>query len=131
MPLTKISVPHHLPAQMVLALADAVQDGLVVTCDIPPTDRFQLISRYDPDSMIIDPHFPNANRTENASIIEIILIEGRTINQKAALYGRIVDQAKIAGFAGDDIMIAVIENARFDWSAAHGQSYAKELAAKP
>ena len=126
MPLARISVPSHLPQQKARALADAVQKGLVETCNIPPDDRFQLISRFDSASMIIDPTFPNASRTLEASIVEILLIEGRSNEQKAQLFRRIADEAIAAGFTGDDIMIAVIENARADWSAANGQSYAKE-----
>lgn len=124
MPLSRISIPAHLPQKKVVALADAVQDGLVEACAIPREDRFQLISRYAPDSMIIDPHFPDAQRTADASIVEILLIGGRSAAQKAQLYRRIVEGAISAGFAGDDIMIAVIENTRGDWSAAKGQSYA-------
>ncbi|TXJ09654.1 MAG: hypothetical protein E6Q28_15230, partial [Afipia sp.] len=55
MPLARISVPAHLPQSQVIALADAVHDALVATCDVPPKDRFQLISRFAQGSMIIDP----------------------------------------------------------------------------
>ena len=57
MPLTKISAPRHLAFTKVKALADAVQDGLVQACNVPPKDLFQLIARYDPEEMILDPTF--------------------------------------------------------------------------
>lgn len=124
MPLAKISAPAHLPETKLRALADAVQDGLVESCGIPREDRFQLLSRFAPEAMIIDPHFPAAQRTPEASIIEILLIGPRSDAQKAQLFRRIVEGAVAAGFAGDDIMIALVENARGDWSAAGGLSYA-------
>lgn len=126
MPLAKISVHKQLSQTKTRALADAVQDGLVEACGIPRADRFQIISRFDPDAMIIDPHFPDAERTAEASIVEILLIEGRSNSDKFRLFQRIVEGAVAAGFAGDDIMIAIVENARSNWSAAHGVSYAGE-----
>jgi len=57
MPLTKISAPRHLSSNQVQALAAAVQDGLVKTCNVPPNDLFQLISRFDSEEIILDPHF--------------------------------------------------------------------------
>ncbi|MEM9030037.1 MAG: tautomerase family protein [Pseudomonadota bacterium] len=124
MPITKISVPNHLPTDKVRALADAVQDALVTICDIPPKDRFQFISRLAPDAMIIDPTFPDLSRTADASMVEIIMIGGRDAEQKSRLYQHIVSRSEAAGFVGDDIMIALIENEREDWSAGRGQSYA-------
>ena len=47
MPLTKISAPKHLEFSMVKSLADAIQDGLVKTCNVPPKDLFQFITRFD------------------------------------------------------------------------------------
>jgi hypothetical protein len=62
MPLARISVPAHLSADRVRALADAVHGGLVTTCNVPVDDHFQLITRFAPDAMIINPTFP-ARRT--------------------------------------------------------------------
>ena len=76
MPMTKISVPRHLEKDKVRALAAAVQDGLVNTCNVPPNDLFQLISRFDADDMILDPHFGGVNRSRDACVVEVIFLEG-------------------------------------------------------
>lgn len=123
MPLARISIPDSLSATKTRALADAVHDGLVATCDVPPTDRFQLVLRYKSDAMIIDPHFPDVNRTHEAVIIEILFIVGRTVAQKKALYRDVAARAVTVGFSGDDIMIALTENAATDWSAGGGRSF--------
>src|SRR4051794_15341909 len=70
MPMSRISVPTHLSREKVRALADAVQAALVQTCDVSPKDRFQLISRFADQDRIIDPTFPDVERTSDASIIE-------------------------------------------------------------
>lgn len=124
MPLARISIPAHLPAARVTALADAVHQGLVATCGVPQDDRFQLITRFAPEAMLLNPTFPNVRRTPDACIVEITFLHGRTDAQKAALYRYVADQAMAGGFAGDDIMVALTENGMMDWSLGRGESYA-------
>lgn len=124
MPLARLSIPAHLPPAQATALADAVHQGLVATCGVPLGDRFQLITRFAPGAMIMDPAFPNVQRTADACIVEITFLRGRSDAQKAALYRHVVDQAVQAGFTGDDIMIALTENGTMDWSLGRGESYA-------
>ena len=123
MPLARISVPSHLATARIRALADAVHEGLVETCGVPVNDRFQLVSTYEPEMMFIDPTFPDVARTPEASIIEILFLEGRTIDQKEHLFRWVADQAVRAGFSGDDIMIALTENAPVDWSLGRGLAF--------
>ncbi len=124
MPLTKISAPRHLTTSQVSALAEAVQEGLVTTCHVPTNDLFQLITRFEIGDMIIDPHFGGVQRSNDACIIEIVFLAGRTDEQKRALFRYIADRAVQAGWRSDDIMIALIENSRMDWSLGHGVAYA-------
>ncbi len=78
MPLTRISAPRHLTLNQVRALADAVQTGLVNTCKVSVDDRFQLIARFAPDEMILNPTFDGMNRTADACIVEITFLQGRS-----------------------------------------------------
>jgi hypothetical protein len=123
MPLARLSVPAHLAPARIRALADAVHEGLVETCGVPANDRFQLVSAYAPEMMFIDPTFPDVARTPDASIIEILFLEGRTIDQKQNLFRRIADRAVRAGFSGDDVMIVLTENAPVDWSLGRGLAF--------
>ncbi len=124
MPLTKIAAPRHLSVSQIKALAEAVQDGLVKTCKVPPADLFQLISRFEPDEIILDPHFGGVSRSRDACVVEIVFLAGRTDDQKRALFRHVAERAAAAGFRGDDIMIALVENTRLDWSLGHGVAYA-------
>lgn len=109
---------------MVKALAEAVQASLVKTCNVPPNDLFQLISRFEAEEIILDPHFGGTNRSNDACIVEIVFLTGRTDEQKRSLFRHISDKAVQAGFRADDIMVALIENSRMDWSLGHGVAYA-------
>jgi hypothetical protein len=123
MPLARLSVPAHLAPAKIRALADAAHEGLVETCGVPPNERFQLVSTYAPEMMFVDPTFPDMARTPDASIVEILFLEGRTVDQKRNLFRRIADRAVSAGFSGDDVMIALTENAPVDWSLGRGRAF--------
>jgi phenylpyruvate tautomerase PptA (4-oxalocrotonate tautomerase family) len=123
MPLSRISVPHHLSTTQVKALADAVQAGLVSTCKVPVDDHFQLITRFAADDMILNPTFGGMARTSDASIVEITFLQGRTDDQKRALYRSVTDLAVVAGFKADDIMISLSENTMMDWTLGRGLAF--------
>ena len=127
MPLTKVYAPRHLDASRVRALADAAQDGLVQTCNVPPKDLFQLISRMDNEELILDPEFGGVNRSRDACIVEITFLQGRTDDQKRSLYRHIAARAVAAGFRADDVMVALTENSHMDWSLGRGIAYADHV----
>ena len=128
MPIARISVPAHMTADKVQALADAVHEALVSTCDIPANERFQLVSRFADRDMIIDPTFPDMSRTADASIVEITWLAGRTAEKKRALYTAIVGGAVAGGFHPDDVMVALLENLPIDWSLGRGEAYGEHKA---
>ena len=123
MPLSRLSVPAHLPPSRIRALADAVHESLVETCGVEPNNRFQLVSTYASRMMFIDATYGDVKRTPDGSIIEILLLEGRTAEQKKNLFRRIADRAAGAGFAGDDVMITLVENAPHNWSLGQGRAF--------
>jgi Tautomerase enzyme len=127
MPLTKLSAPKHLEFAKVRSLADAAQDGLVQTCNVPPNDLFQLIMRFESEEMILDPSFGGVNRSRDACIVEITFLRGRTDEQKRNLFRHIADRAVAAGFRADDVMIALTENSHMDWSLGRGVAYADHV----
>jgi len=130
-PLARISIPSSLSNDKTVALADAVHLGLVRTCGVPMDDRFQLLTRYASDMMLLNPTYPNVNRSSEASVVEIMFLRGRTDAQKEALYQYIVDRAVEAEFRPDDILIALVENTHIDWSLGGGKSFSKQMEALP
>lgn len=128
MPLTRISAPGHLPLAQLKALAGAVQHALVTTCRVPPDDLFQLLARFAPEQMVLDPRFGGVERSPAACVVEITFIAGRTDEQKRALFRSIADGAVAAGFRADDLVVALIENNKVDWSLGRGVAYADQAA---
>jgi phenylpyruvate tautomerase PptA (4-oxalocrotonate tautomerase family) len=124
MPLTKIYAPKHLEVLKVKSFADAVQEGLVQTCNVPPKDLFQLITRLEREEMILDPTFGGVSRSGDACIAEITFLRGRTDEQKRNLFKHVTALAVAAGFRPDNVMIALTENSHMDWSLGLGVAYA-------
>jgi predicted protein tyrosine phosphatase len=124
MPLTRISAPNHLPFSRVKALAAAAQEGLVVACSVPKNDLFQIVARYDSKEMILDQNFGGVSRSPDACIVEIAFLAGRTDEQKRNLFRLLAARAVEAGFRPDDVMVALTENSRTDWSLGNGVAYA-------
>jgi hypothetical protein len=123
MPLTRLSVPAHLSVQQVRGLADAVHDALVECCDVPQGDRFQLVSRFELDHLILDPTFGDVQRTADACVIEITFLSGRTDTQKRRLYSDLAARAVGIGLAQDDLVVGLVENGAIDWSLGKGRAY--------
>ena len=123
MPLIRLSVPAHLNAQQVRGLADAVHEALVECCNVPQGDRFQLVSRFEPDHLILDPTFGDVQRTADACVIEILFLAGRTDTQKRQLYKDLAVRAANLGFNEDDLVVGLVENGAIDWSLGKGRAY--------
>jgi aryl-alcohol dehydrogenase-like predicted oxidoreductase len=67
--------------------ADAVHRGLIETCGVPLDDRLQLILRFQPDAMILNPTFSEGSRSADACSVEITFLSGRSDEQKRSRPG--------------------------------------------
>lgn len=94
----------------------------------PPNDLFQVLMRFDVEEIILDPTFGGVNRSRDACIVEITFLQGRTDDQKRRLFSKINAHAVKAEFRADDVIIALTENSRIDWSLGHGVAYADHVA---
>jgi hypothetical protein len=130
MPLTRITVPRHLSSAKIRALASAAHEGLVETCGVPIDDLFQVLQRVDAEDLIMHPTFGGVNRSADACIIEINFLVGRSDDQKRQLFRHIAEKAATAGIRVDDVMVALSENSRMDWSVGKGVAYADHVASK-
>jgi hypothetical protein len=130
MPLVKMYLPSQVEEVRAKCLATAVHQALVTTCAVPPDDCFQMTFRLAPTAIHFDPHFGGVSRSADASIVEITFLQGRTDTQKRSLYQAIVAGAKAGGWSPDDVMVALVENGRIDWSLGRGEAYVDVVAGR-
>jgi phenylpyruvate tautomerase PptA (4-oxalocrotonate tautomerase family) len=96
------------------------------TINMPEHDRFQVITDHPADGLVYDPSYLGINRTDEIVFIQITLNAGRTLDQKKALYARIVELlSQEPGIRPEDVFINLVECAKEDWSFGNGiASYA-------
>jgi phenylpyruvate tautomerase PptA (4-oxalocrotonate tautomerase family) len=103
MPLVKIEIRKGKSSEYKKALLDGVHRALVQTIKILDHDRTQRLYELDADNFEAAP-----NKTDNITVIEIVMFKGRSIEAKKQLYKTIVNNlAENPGIKGDDIIIVL------------------------
>jgi len=121
MPLIRISLREGKPAAYRRAIADAVHRAMVETIDVPPLDRFQVITEHPADGLVYDPAYLGIQRTDAVVLVQITLNAGRSVEKKKALYARMADLlAESPGLRREDVFVSLVEVARENWSFGNG-----------
>lgn len=123
MPLVRISLQEGQPKSQHARISDAVHRAMVETINVPPLDRFQIITEHNQADFIFDPVYLNIARTSGLVIIQITLNSGRTTEMKKALYKRIAELlAQKAGVRKEDVLINLVEVPKENWSFGNGEA---------
>ena len=86
MPLVRISVFEKTDAETRKTLAAAMYDAMRSTLGIPENDRFVVLTAHPQEELTIDPHFMNAQRTEDFVLVHVTLRRGRSVETKQSFY---------------------------------------------
>jgi 4-oxalocrotonate tautomerase len=120
MPLVRIDLRKGKDATYREQIGLIVHDALI-SVGVPKDDRFQVISEHEPPSFVFDPTYLGIRRSEDLVVIQITWNEGRTVEQKKALYKAIADglAAKL-GLRREDVFVSLVEVRRENWSFGNG-----------
>jgi phenylpyruvate tautomerase PptA (4-oxalocrotonate tautomerase family) len=122
MPLVRISHPAGVSGAYRQALSDGVQEAMESTVNVPPHDRFHILTEHA-TGLIFDAHYLDIERSPNWVAIQITLRKGRTVEMKQALFRRIVENlAMQPGLRREDVLICLVENDLADWSFGNGEA---------
>jgi phenylpyruvate tautomerase PptA (4-oxalocrotonate tautomerase family) len=126
MPLVRIDLRQGKTPEYRRKIGQMVYRAMLETIKMPENDRFQVITDHPEDGLIYDPSYLGINRTDDIVFIQITLNAGRTLEQKKALYARVVELlGKEPGIRMEDVFINLVECAKEDWSFGNGiASYA-------
>jgi phenylpyruvate tautomerase PptA (4-oxalocrotonate tautomerase family) len=123
MPLIRIDVVRGRDPSQLRALADTVHEVLMETFTTPLRDRFQVITQHDPDEMILLDTGLGFERSANGVVLIQVIQQGRTQDQKKALYATLSARLAERGLvAPEDLLISISENTRADWSFGFGRA---------
>jgi phenylpyruvate tautomerase PptA (4-oxalocrotonate tautomerase family) len=120
MPLVRIDLRKGKDAPYRAQISRVVYESLV-SVGVPKDDRFQVIAEHDADGCIFDGDYLGVHRTDDLVFIQITWNEGRTTDQKRALYKAIADGLHAAvGLRREDVFIGLVEVKKENWSFGNG-----------
>ncbi len=123
MPLVRISLREGKSEPYCKALAAGVHQAMVEAIEIPPQDRFQIVTQHSANDLIYDPTYLGVQRSDDIVIVQITLSAGRKPGQKRKLFQRIAEiLAKDPGLRPQDLMINLVETAWENWSFGNGEA---------
>jgi len=123
MPLIRISLRAGKPAGYRRAIARNIYEALRETFNVPEKDFFATVSEHDETGFIYDPEYFNITRSNDLVLIQMTVSNTRTVEQKKALYRRIVERlTKDPGLRPRDVFINLLEVAKENWSFGEGQA---------
>jgi 4-oxalocrotonate tautomerase len=122
MPLVHIDLRKGKDAGYRQEIGRVVHEALV-SVGVPKDDRFQVIGEHEPENLQFDSDYLGIHRTEQLVIIQITWNEGRTTEQKKALYKAIADGLhSTVGLRREDVFINLVEVKKENWSFGKGEA---------
>jgi len=122
MPLVRINHPAEKAAAFRAAISHGVYQAMLDTFNVPVDDYFQILGESGAGTEIVRPlQYLGIVYSDELTFIQITCNDGRTVEQKKALYAAIADNlARDAGLRREDIFISLVEVRRENWSFGNG-----------
>lgn len=122
MPLARIDLRKGKPADYLQRVGETIYQAMRAV-GVPENDRFQIFQEHAPGTLIYDSGYLGVDRTDDFICIQITWNEGRTLEQKKALYLGIADGLHAAvGIRREDVFINLVEVKKENWSFGNGQA---------
>jgi phenylpyruvate tautomerase PptA (4-oxalocrotonate tautomerase family) len=121
MPLVRVSLRRGKSAAYRKAILDGIYQAMISTFNVPNEDRFMVINEHDEPDFSYSPTYFNIARTDDLILIQLTVSNTRNVEQKKALFRRIVDNLKASpGVRPEDVFINLVEVDPANWSFGHG-----------
>jgi phenylpyruvate tautomerase PptA (4-oxalocrotonate tautomerase family) len=122
MPLVRIDLRKGKDASYRRQVGRVVYEAMV-SVGVPTNDRFQIVAEHEAGNFLFDPTYLGIDRTDDLVIIQITWNEGRTVEQKKALYKAIANGlAEAPGIRPEDVFINLVEVRKENWSFGRGEA---------
>jgi phenylpyruvate tautomerase PptA (4-oxalocrotonate tautomerase family) len=127
MPLVRVSLREGKSPSYLESIGQSIHQAMVETIGVPADDRFQIFSEHSVEGLVYDPGYLGIKRDDDILVIQITLNEGRTLDQKRALYRAVAENlSKDPGLRKEDVLIGLVEVGKENWSFGNGEmSYVK------
>ena len=120
MPIAHVSMRAGKPATYRQAILDGIHQAMRDALDVPEDDQFMTISEHDADNFRYGAAF-GVERSDDLIYIRITIFDTRPVEQKKALFRRIVGVlTEKPGVRPEDIFINIYDTPKENWSVGHG-----------
>ncbi|MBY8958523.1 MULTISPECIES: tautomerase family protein [unclassified Pseudomonas] len=121
MPLVRVEIKKHSDPTFAKRIGEQIYAAMRSTINVPEHDNFQILNEHDGEHFIFDPQYLGIQRSDRLVIIQITLNEGRTLEQKKALYQTIAHSLNTQlGIRMEDVFINLVEVKKENWSFGNG-----------
>ena len=121
MPLTHISLRAGKPEAYRQAIFDSLYRAMRETFNVPEDDQFMAVSEHDAANFRYGATYFGITRSDDLVLIQIIVSNTRTVEQKKALFRRIAELlGESPGIRPEDVFVNLVEVAKENWSFGHG-----------
>lgn len=121
MPLVRIDMRRGKSPAYKQAICDGIYRALREIFTVPEEDRFMVVNEHDDENFIHSRNYLGIAHSNDFIMLQIAVSDTRTVDQKKALYARIVALlAENPGMQPQDVMINLIEVATANWSFGNG-----------
>jgi len=110
LPATRITTSQGWIGTRRRDVLEAVQRALVTGLRIPPDDRCISLVEQEPDALLL-----SAQASERFTLIEIVLITGRSLEAKRRLYAAMVEELAPFGLGADEVRVILVESPAENW----------------
>jgi 4-oxalocrotonate tautomerase len=121
MPLVRVSLRKGKSDDYKKAIGDGVYRAMRETFTVPEEDRFITVSEHSESEFQFSKTYMDIARTDDLVILQITVSNTRSIEQKKALFARIVELlSQKPGLRKEDVFINLLEVAKENWSFGNG-----------
>jgi phenylpyruvate tautomerase PptA (4-oxalocrotonate tautomerase family) len=121
MPLVRIDLKKGKDATYRQEVSRIVYEAMVAFANVPKNDRFLIVNEHEVENFIFDPDYLDIHRSGDLIMVQIVFNEGRSLDQKKALYKAIADGLSMAlNVRPEDVFINLVEVKKENWSFGNG-----------
>ena len=120
--MVRISVMQGVPAGFPQKIGAVVyRRTMVDTIQVPPGDKFRVLTGQDRDHLVYDPEYLGIARIDGVVVIQVALNKGLTTDMKKLLCRALAEGLhRDLGVRMEDVSISLVEVKKENWSFGNG-----------
>lgn len=122
MPLIKFDLIEGRSDEQIRTLLDAAHEAMVQAFQVPPSDRYQVVTQHRPGELVMQDTGLGYPRSAHVVLLTVVS-RPRRLEQKTEFYRLLAEKLQAAcGLSPDDLIVSLVENTDADWSFGHGRA---------